>query len=387
LNGFARLCGVGYAEAAETLHQALSSMSTGAASTDELRDWCMFGTIIANEVLDERTYANWVQHAEDALRKSGALLALQVVLVSVAENNLRIGKFAAAEANYEEVVEITAAVGGPVELYQPLNAPLLAWRGDDAGTRAAAKLCIDLGDAVGVAQAVLVGYYAISVLEIAAGRYEEALLAAEYATNVQALGWIPQMLPIVIEAAARSQKIEVARRALDELEQRARAAGTTWAFGLLERSRALLSNNAEADSHFQRSITHFSESPMVVQLAWTHLVYGEWLRRQERRPEATEHLRIAYESFDSMGASGFAERARLELLATGDRVRRRTTEVQHELTAQELHIARLASGGATNPEIGAEMFLSSNTVDYHLKKVFRKLGVTSRRQLRTALPG
>jgi len=177
----------------------------------------------------------------------------------------------------------------------------------------------------------------------------------------------------------------VAAGALGQLEERARAAGTEWALGVLARSSALLEHGQAAEVLYREAIERLERCRIVVHLARAHLVYGEWLRRENRRVEAREQLRIAYEMLRRMEAAGFAERARGELLATGETVRKRTVETREVLTAQEAMVARLAAEGRTNPEIGTQLFISPRTAEYHLHKVFTKLGVSSRRKLRDAL--
>ena len=178
---------------------------------------------------------------------------------------------------------------------------------------------------------------------------------------------------------------DVAASALRRLEERAGAAGTDWALGILARSSALLSDGQVADALYREALERLGRCRIVVHLARAHLVYGEWLRRENRRVDAREHLRIAYDMLAHIGAEAFAQRARGELLATGETVRKRTVESRDELTAQEAQVARLAAQGHTNPEIGAQLFISSRTAEYHLHKVFTKLGITSRRKLRDAL--
>ena len=174
---------------------------------------------------------------------------------------------------------------------------------------------------------------------------------------------------------------EVAVDALDVLDERATASGTPWGLGLLARCRAMVSDSASAADLYEESLEHLGRTSCGTDIARTHLVYGEWLRRQKRRTEAREQLRRAFEMFDGMGAKPFAERARVELLATGERARARRVETAHDLTSRELQIVRLAAERATSREIASQLFISANTVDYHLRKVFQKLGVTSRRDL------
>ena len=195
-------------------------------------------------------------------------------------------------------------------------------------------------------------------------------------------GW---SLVELVEAGARSGAHAVAAGALRQLEERTRATGTEWALGVFARSSALLEHGQAADGLYREAIERLERCRIVVHLARAHLVYGEWLRRENRRVDAREQLRIAHEMLGRMGADGFAERARGELLATGETVRKRTVETSEVLTAQEAMVARLAAEGRTNPEIGTQLFISPRTAEYHLHKVYTKLGVTSRRKLRDAL--
>jgi DNA-binding CsgD family transcriptional regulator len=195
-----------------------------------------------------------------------------------------------------------------------------------------------------------------------------------------AYGWA---LVELIEAGARSGRSDEAAAALDRLSERTQAAGTEWALGIEARCRGLLS---EDETLYQESVERLAHSRAEVALARSRLVYGEWLRRENRRVDAREQLRAAHEMFSQMGAAAFAERARRELSATGETVRKRTVETLDELTTQEAQVARLAVDGHTNPEIGAQLFISPRTVEYHLRKVFTKLGISSRKELRRALP-
>ena len=219
------------------------------------------------------------------------------------------------------------------------------------------------------------------------GRYEEALAAAQRASEdspaVQFADWA---LVELVEAAVRSAVPERAAGAVQRLSGIARACGTDWALGAEARSRALVSDGAAAENLYREAIDRFGRTRLRVDLARAHLLYGEWLRRQRRRRDARDQLGRAYEIFDSVGAAAFAERARIELRATGGHARQHTTETPDTLTAQEALIARLAGDGASNPEIAAQLFISPATVAYHLRKVFTKLGISSRSQLAPALP-
>jgi DNA-binding CsgD family transcriptional regulator len=350
------------------------------------------GTFVANELMDDRVYIGWVEHCERLSRQQGALAAVRVAVLGSGFHHVRTGHFAAAETSMAEASELTIAMGdidkgGDVyQIYhQPLNATLLAWRGDDNGTRASAKSLIEKGQAVGSGSISLYGHRALAILELGAGRYEAALVEAERVTNEEVTGWRSQLLPIVVEAGVRSGNRDAADRALAELRVRATATATPWALGLLARGQALLADDADAELFYVESISQLEHTLIATDLALAHLSYGEWLRRQRRRVDARRPLRAAYDMLASMGAAGFAERARVELLATGEHAARRTVERQIHLTPQELQIATLASKGATNPEIATKLFLSASTVDYHLRKVFRKLDITRRRQLEQAL--
>ena len=228
--------------------------------------------------------------------------------------------------------------------------------------------------------------YASAVLNNGLGRYEAAMDGAKRGSDDGDFGYSGAALPELVEAATRAGKPEVAAAALPRLEERTRAAGTDWALGVLARSRALMSEGEDADALYREAIERLERTRIRIELARARLLYGEWLRREGRRVDAREQLRTAHEMFSLAGAEAFAERARRELLATGETVPRRTAETRDYLTAQEAQIARLAADGHTNPEIGAQLFISPRTVEYHLRKVFTKLDVSSRRELRGALP-
>jgi ATP/maltotriose-dependent transcriptional regulator MalT len=193
-------------------------------------------------------------------------------------------------------------------------------------------------------------------------------------------------LPELVEAAARVGDAELARDALERLAETTQPAGTDWALGIEARCRALLSDGPAADDEYREAADRLSRTQLRTELARAHLLYGEWLRRQGRRVDARQQLRTAYDTFTAIGMEAFAERARGELMATGEKVRKRSTGTHEELTPQEEQIARLARDGLSNPEIGAQLFVSARTVEWHLRNVFAKLEITSRRQLQTALP-
>ena len=227
-----------------------------------------------------------------------------------------------------------------------------------------------------------------AVLYNGLGRYEEAFAAVREAVDVAPYSELstPSAVAELVEAAARAGERRIAERALERLTLSTRPSGSDWALGVEARSRALLSDGDAADRLYQEAIERLRRTRVRVQLARTHLLYGEWLRRERRRFDARDQLRTALELFTSMGAEAFAARAERELLATGERVRKRRIETREQLTAQEIQIARLARDGLSNADIGARLFISQHTVAYHLRKVFSKLDITSRNQLGRALP-
>jgi DNA-binding CsgD family transcriptional regulator len=207
------------------------------------------------------------------------------------------------------------------------------------------------------------------------------------ATNADDVVTASWALPELVEAASRCGRTQVATDAVDRLSERALASGTNWAKGTLARARALIEDSEDAEKYHRQAIELLGHTRMRAQLARARLCYGEWLRRQNRRVDARDQLRQAHDTLAKMGADGFAQRAGRELLATGEKVRKRRDDARNALTPQEEHIARLARDGKTNPEIGAELFISSRTVEWHLRKVFTKLGISSRKGLRAALQG
>jgi DNA-binding CsgD family transcriptional regulator len=226
--------------------------------------------------------------------------------------------------------------------------------------------------------------YARALVHNAAGRYAAALEAAQRSCDLHPSGVWGWALVELIEAAARSGELERSQHALAQLIDRTRFASTEWALGLENRSAALLSADAaDSERHYQAAIEHLTRARTRPDLARAHLVFGEWLRRENRRIEAREQLRAAHELFDEMGISGFAARAQRELAATGETARKRVDETRADLTPQEAQIARLASEGLTNPQIGARLFLSPRTVEWHLRRTYPKLGISSRRELHT----
>jgi DNA-binding CsgD family transcriptional regulator len=292
------------------------------------------------------------------------------------------GEFATAATLIEEARSISGATdhNAPVRYHSLL---LAAWRGNPADAIGVIEAAAADGIARGEGRLLGLTGYATAVLNNGLGRYEEAFAAAIEACEFEDLSFYGWCLDELVEAAARTGEKEAAAQALQRLEERAGASGTDWGLGALASARALSADDELADSLFTESIERLERTSIAVQLARAHLRYGEWLRRVNRRIDARRHLTEAHEMFTRMGAQAFAERARRELVATGEKVRKHQVSSGGELTAQEAQIARLAGDGLTNQEIGAQLFISTHTVEWHLRKVFVKLGITSRRQLRT----
>jgi DNA-binding CsgD family transcriptional regulator len=295
------------------------------------------------------------------------------------------GDFAAAASLIEEAGAIAEATGGQLPPYAPVA--LAAFRGRE---RQASELIetatsdlVRRGEGVGLTFV----QWATALLYNGLGRYEDALAAAQRAgEDPHELVFSMWAAVELIEAATRSGVPEQAAAAVGRLLDSARASGSDWALGIEARSRALLSDGEAAERLYREAIDRLGRTRVRVELARAHLLYGEWLRRERRRVDAREQLRTAHEMFLTMGAEGFAERAEHELLATGETARKRTVETSSQLTAQEAQVARLAREGLSNPEIGGRLFISPRTVQYHLRKVFTKLGINSRMQLDRVLP-
>lgn len=350
---------------------------------EESLRWIWLAWLLAGDLWDDGTWDELAARAVQFARESGALTLLPLALNYRASVHIHAGEFAAAATLIEECDTITTATGNAPAMYASLL--LDAWRGNEP--HASNQLAYGMTNARirGEGRAVSQGYYFTATLCNGLGRYQEALTSAQQACEHDDVGVFGFALVELIEAAARSNSHDAAAEAVRELEARTVGAGTDWALGVLARSRALLATGAAAESLYLESIERLGRTRVVVHLARARLLYGEWLRREGRRLDARDQLRVAYEMLDSIGADAFAERARRELRATGETARQRSVATRHALTAQEAQIAELARQGRTNPEIGGELFISPRTVEYHLKKVFTKLGISSRRGLRSAL--
>jgi len=372
-----------YADAVPAMREAVRAYAT--MSFEEINRWTALGAPLANELWDEVGLRSTLGRLEDAARALGALSDLQTVLIGLAAIEVRAGRLMEARERYSELQDVTGAIGDFVELYALFDVDLLSWQGDEQARAKAAQL-VEGGTAFCSAALTHCANLSLSIFELAEGRYEKALAAAQSVADADAMGYSCQALPTVVEASMRCNNRDVATGALACLAEQATASDTPWALGLLARCRALVADGSSAGALYEEALDHLGKTSWRTEVARTHLLYGEWLRRKKRRSEAREQLRRAYEMFETMGARAFAERARVELLATGERARSRRAETAHDLTSRELQIARLAAQRATSREIAGQLFISANTVDYHLRKVFQKLGIASRRELAGLLP-
>ncbi len=383
LDGFALVFTDGRAAATPVLQRAAAAFAGSEVSVEEVLRWGWLATAAAVFVWDFDTCLAVARREVQIARASGALEVLAVGLNVLGQAASLSGDFATASLLIAEADAVTEATGTRIAPYGALV--LAACRGEEASGLIDAT--IDEAAAGGQGTAVQYAYWAKAAVMNAHCHYDEALAAAlEASEDTPELFVATWALSEVIEAASRSGDTDRAKRALARLDEQTQPGDSGWALGLKARGHALLSDGATAERLYREAIERLGGTRLRPELARSRLLYGEWLRRANRRVEARDQLRQAHDAFVSMGADGFAERARHELRATGGKVRRRVDETRDELTSQEEHIARLAGAGRTNPEIGAELFLSPRTVEWHLNKVFAKLGISSRRGLQDALP-
>ena len=380
----------GHAAAAPTMARALREILALNAGTDiDVGRWLWLAGLraaglVANELWDDDARHTLAARQVEVARGSGALVQLQYALNFLAWTNLDAGEVATAARLLDEDRLIAEATGtSPVGFCAVL---MVAWRGAERTAVELLETTMRLATAGRLGRLITVADHARAVLYNGLGRHDVARDAALSAFERDDFGYEPFVVPELAEAASRIHDQATVAMLLRHLAERSRATPTEWALGTEACVRALASDGDTAETSYLESIDRLSRTRMRAYLARVHLLYGEWLRREKRRAEARQQLRRAYEMLTAMGIEGFAERARRELQATGEAVRKRSVTRAIELTAQEAQIARLAREGLSNPEISTRLFISPRTVEWHLRKVFTKLDINSRRQLRGPLP-
>jgi DNA-binding CsgD family transcriptional regulator len=384
LDGFALVFTEGRAAGAPVLDRAAKRFATAEASEVEVLRWAWLATVAAVYVWDYDTCLAVATREVEVARSSGALEVLAVGLNILTQAFCLGGDYASAELLVAEADAVREATGALVAPYGALV--LAGFRGREAAAAQLIEATIREATPGGQGTAVQFAHFSNAVVMNGLGRYDEALPSA-----VAAIENTPELVVAIwsrseaIEAASRTQETEVAERALAELAEQTHGSDADWGLGMVARGRALLSQGEAAERSFREAIERLSRTKLRPDMARARLLYGEWLRREGRRSDAREQLRPAHEMLADMGMDAFAERARRELAATGETVRKRRDDTRNELTPQELQIAQLARDGLSNLAIGARLFLSPRTVEWHLHKVFTKLGIRSRRELHGAL--
>ncbi len=389
LDGFARLHAHGYRAAAPALTSALEVVLAAEAPTGDRGHWLWLtvaggAVTVPQELWDADAWHTVASRREQFARDTGALVQLQFALHATAWSCVLSGQLNKAALLIEEDRTLAGATGNPPLAYADIL--LAAFRGEDDRASEMIERTVREAAARGLTRVISFADYASAVLHNGHGRHAAARDAARLLFERELAGYGPFVVPELAEAAARSEDTALLSAALDWIGERTRQTPTDWSLGIEARIRALMSDGLEADGFYVSSIEHLSRTRIRTELARAHLLYGEWLRRHQRRVDARRELSTAHDMLESIGMTAFAARAGRELLATGANVRKRTVDTRDDLTAQERQIAQLARDGLSNPEIGAKLFLSPRTVEWHLRKVFGKLGIGSRRELREALP-
>ncbi|MDA0158868.1 AAA family ATPase [Solirubrobacter ginsenosidimutans] len=379
----------GYGASVPALRQALGTVLAQKGPDGDLGRWLWLTGLratglIALELWDIDAWHELASRQVEVAREAGALVQLQFALNFFARCRLACGELADAAVLIEEEHVIAQAMGGSAVGYNEMQ--LAAWRGEEARATELIERMTRESSARGLGRMVDVAAYTKAGLYNGIGRYDAARDAARAGfAHRDHLGYGMFVVAELAEASSRTGDPALVEAAVDWLSERTPVVRSDWALGIEARVRALL-NRDDAERSYQSSIAHLGRTRLRMELARAQLLYGEWLRRNGRRADAREHLRSALDTFDAIGARGFGERARHEVLATGATVRKRRDDTRDDLTPQEEHIARLALAGRSNPEIGAELFISPRTVEWHMKKVFIKLGISSRKELAGALP-
>ena len=384
LYGLATRFTKGYAAGAPILKEALSAFRRDAVLPPEDARWLWFACWAAADLWDDETWDLLSARQLELVRAAGALTAIPFALTARSSVHLVCGDVHAAASQVDEIRTVSEATGIATPPYGPLW--LAGLRGREAELSRLMETAIDEAVARGEGYALADAELVRAILYNALGRYEAARSVfgpggeRSYDINTP-----PRAVAEVIEAAVRCEEPQLARRLLNRLADMAQASGTDWVVGVEARSRALVSEGDNAENLYREAIERLSRTRVRLELARAHLLYGEWLRRERRRLDARKQLRTAFEMLTAMGVEAFAARAERELLSTGERAHKRTVETREDLTPQEAQIARLAADHLSNAEIGARLIISQHTVAYHLRKVFNKLGITSRTQLSRAL--
>jgi DNA-binding CsgD family transcriptional regulator len=385
LDGLVATYTEGYAAGVPEVRRVLHDLCAGNRSADEShqgddRRWLWLASRAALMLYDDESLLTLAERNVRLAREAGALAALPIALLFLSNMSVLAGERARAADLIAEETAITQVTGGVSLHFGRLV--LAAWSGHQEETIEIHAVAVREATARGNGAEVAMAQLALAVLHNGLGNYAAALAAAELACDSFDPPYVNLAIPELVEAATRADEPERAALALEQISSRADASGAPWALGLAACARALTSAGPDAEEHYREAIEQLRSCRMVAHLARAHLVYGEWLRREGRRQEAREQLRTSHELLLDMGAEAFAARAARELRATGEHPRKRTAQPTDALTAQELHIAKLVATGATSREIGAQLFLSPRTIEAHLRSIFPKLNITSRRQLR-----
>jgi DNA-binding CsgD family transcriptional regulator len=382
LDGLVALLTDAYAAAVPILRKTQRAFGAGMSQREELR-WMWGGTVSAMLLWDDERWERLSDRHLQLVRETGALGDLEIALGHRGQMHVFAGELASAASLHDAIEEVTQLTGSPLAPYHWLG--VMAMRGREVEARRfidkARAEVIERGEGAGLEFMD----WAEAVLYNGLGRYAEALAASRRALDRSELVPANWAMPELVEAAVRTGAHELAADTDRRLTDRSTASGTDWALGIAARSHALVAEDGRAEELYAEAIERLTRTRIAVDLARAHLLYGEWLRRRSRRVDARRELRVAFEMFTDYGMEAFAERARVELQATGERARTRTVETLGDLTPQESQISRLAAQGQTNREIAAQLFISPSTVEYHLRKVFRKLGVKTRTQLANRL--
>jgi DNA-binding CsgD family transcriptional regulator len=385
LNAYGVYVRDGFVASVDLLRRAVGA-ALAAPTLDTPVRWSVLLTCATEMLWDQDLHDKLAERLSQASGEQADLNSMAIPVWAKANSQVWSGHLIAADGVAAQAADIYAAAGESPFSSDLARLLLRALRGEEH-MRTDAATVTQVAEGIGNGVAAAMALAALTKLDLGRSRYADAVDHSVGVFDRDPVVHGSHILADLVEAAVRVDRIDAADSALARLAERATAVGTEWSLGLLARCRALMAADAaEVEASYREALERLGATRLTVELGRTHLLYGEWLRRQKRRSDARDQLRLAHDLFDGMGAAAFAKRARDELLATGERVRRRTVDTVRDLTPQESHIADLAAGGDTNPEIAAQLFISASTVEYHMRKVFVKLGITSRRELRHALP-